>query len=511
MELKLTRDTLRCERLAVVQEEQVSVEGEATLPGSMRDAVTVLSVQAQAMITGAQAGTGEAGIRGRVRFQVLYTQGDLTRIRAMETSCTFEHAMRMEQTAPGMRIEASACVQETDGRAASGRMALRALIALRAEAIEPITREVITDAAGGDGLQRQRQSLTCCTGELLGEEKTLVREEFDLPARLETGGVLTATGSATAEDITGGSARTGVSGKVEVRVIHRPAQGGRPLMITTHELPYELTLPAPLPEGAQPVAQAEVVDVMADADEKQRTLRVEAEVRVTLRLRRLGDAMLLDDLYTLRGEELTPVYEEIDVHTGEQEIRAREGVRLQASLPQEAQPIGSVLACFAQPTLLSLSPAGRRLEAEGLMRMTLIYLPADSDIPACVHVREPFAVTFPAETAPAETAAAPEKAAQDVRGWLTAEECTASALTSDRAEVRCVLALHAAAHSTRRIRAMTDVQTAPEQQRESGFVLVWPAAGETRWDTARRLRVAPDSLRPAGKSALLAFRRQGAK
>ena len=58
MELKLTRETLRFERLVNRGEEQVTIEGEAALPGSMRDAVTVLSVQAQAYLTGAQAGSG---------------------------------------------------------------------------------------------------------------------------------------------------------------------------------------------------------------------------------------------------------------------------------------------------------------------------------------------------------------------------------------------------------------------------------------------------------------------
>ena len=72
--MELTRETLRFGRLAARGEEQVTIEGEATLPGSMRDAVTVLSVQAQAHIVSAQAGNGEAAVRGRVCFQVLYTQ-----------------------------------------------------------------------------------------------------------------------------------------------------------------------------------------------------------------------------------------------------------------------------------------------------------------------------------------------------------------------------------------------------------------------------------------------------
>ena len=113
MELKVTRETLRFERLVNRGEEQVTIEGEATLPGSMRDAVTVLSVQAQTHLNDAQAGNGEAGVRGRVCFQVLYTQGDLTRVRALETSCDFTHTMPLSGVTPAMRIFASAAVQET--------------------------------------------------------------------------------------------------------------------------------------------------------------------------------------------------------------------------------------------------------------------------------------------------------------------------------------------------------------------------------------------------------------
>lgn len=73
MELKVSRETLRFERLIAAQEEQVGVEGEATLPGSMRDAVTVLNVQAQAHMESVQAGEGKAILRGQVCFQTLYT------------------------------------------------------------------------------------------------------------------------------------------------------------------------------------------------------------------------------------------------------------------------------------------------------------------------------------------------------------------------------------------------------------------------------------------------------
>lgn len=498
MELNVTRETLRFERWAASAEEQVAIEGEATLPGSMRDAVTVLSIQAQAHLAQAQAGEGEVGVRGRVCFQVLYTQGDLTRIRSIETTCDFDHAISMKGVRPGMRAAAEIDVQETNGTAGNGRMSLRALVAVRADAFEAVEQDAITGVTGGEqALQMKMQTIAYCCHEMLGEDKTLVREEFELPAKLEVLDVLCATGRASVSDMTGGNGRVGVSGTIDVHVWHRPQAAGEPLVMTVHEVPFEVTIPAQLTEGVTPQAQAEVIDVMADsaADEKRRTLRVEAEVRVRLTTCRQQEAQLLEDLYSTEGPVIEPTVQEVDVHTFEETAQARESARVQASLPADAQPVDKVLAAYAQPILASLTPAGRRLDAEGVMNMTLVYLPVDSDIPVSMTTREPFALTFPIE------------ATQGVRGRMTVLECSAAAVTRDRVEVRCVLGLEATQHGARRVRIVTDVNTQPEERREHGFMLVWPAPGETKWDTAKRLRVSQESLRPAGKSALLAFKR----
>ena len=54
---------------------------------------------------------------------------------------------------------------------------------------------------------------------------------------------------------------------------------------------------------------------------------------------------------------------------------------------------------------------------------------------------------------------------------------------------------------------MIDVAQQPAARQERGFVLVWPVKGESRWETAKRLRVAEEELHPAGKGAMLAFRK----
>ena len=158
-------------------------------------------------------------------------------------------------------------------------------------------------------------------------------------------------------------------------------------------------------------------------------------------------------------------------------------------------PVDTVLGTFAQPTITGVSPSGRRLDAEGVMAVTIIYLPVDSDIPYSVRMRELFAMTFPIE------------AGEGISAQARIIETTPAAATSDRVEVRCVVGLHAVKQGVRHIDGVTEIRRSPSPASERGFILVWPARGESRWQTARRLRVAEENLRPAGKGALLAFRK----
>lgn len=145
--------------------------------------------------------------------------------------------------------------------------------------------------------------------------------------------------------------------------------------------------------------------------------------------------------------------------------------------------------------LPQVEPAGKRLNAEGVMAVTLIYLPMDSDIPMAVRSREPFEMTFPME------------AADDALTQAHVIEATPGPATSDRAEVRCVVSLHMVKHGVRPTAAIVDVEQRPAA--ETGARLCAGLAlqkAKRCWQTAKRLRVAEEELHPAGKGAVLAFR-----
>jgi len=495
--MNITREQLRFERMAADVCRQMMIEGEAVLPGSMRDAVTVLSVQAQAHLTGVQAATDRIAIRGRAAFSVLYTQGDLTRIRVIETTCEFTHSVEARGVTPGMRTEASVCVRETNGAAGSGRLSLSAQLEVCAQAFESAEISAAADFGNGSTICKKMQTLSLPFSRMLGEEKAIVREEFDLPDRLGIQDVLTASATAQVRDITGASGRIGVSGVIEVRVYHRPEKSGEALVMTTHEAPFDVTIPAQAAEGMPLCARAQVIDVMADSAtiDRQRTMRVEAEVCVRLFGGEETSVALLEDLYSTEGPLLVAKTQEVGVYTSRECGSARESVRIQAALPADAPPMETVLAVFANPLHADYESAGRRLSAQGVMELMILYLPVDSDIPYAVRTREPFSMTFPVETG------------EGAQVQMTVIECGIGPATSDRVELRCVLGVEARVQETKLVRVVTGVDQLPEEKTAHGFVLVWPAPGEDAWETARRLRVPQESLRPAGTGAMMAFRK----
>jgi len=498
--LTIRKEKLSFERIVSKVQEQIIIEGEATLQGSMRDAITVLGIQAQAHITGIKPGMDEALAKGRVQFQALYTQGDLTRIRTLETSCDFECTLAMEGVTPGMRVNARAAIQETQGSAASGRMRLRAVLDIMGDARESMEREWIADAQdqeNGENLQKRMQTINCCMKKMLGEGKTLVRQEFELPARLGATDVLNVTATGSAEEFSGGNGRIGVSGTIQVRTLHRPIEAGNPLVTVQHELPYDLTIDAQLPQGQRPHATVEIMDVMADCIQSgdARILRIEADARVVLYAYQSDEYQLLEDAYSLSGPAIEPVRETMSILSNECTRDVQESLRLQVTIAADAPPMDTVLAAMAFPTIAEIKPSGRRLDVSGIMSVTLIYLPIDSDIPCSIHSREPFAMMFPVEAGAA------------ARAQAYTIEATPGPATSDRAEVRCVLGLYVEEHEEQLVHGVVAAEETPQEKQERGFVIVWPAEGETKWDTARRLRVAQESLKPAGGRALLAFRK----
>ena len=99
---------------------------------------------------------------------------------------------------------------------------------------------------------------------------------------------------------------------------------------------------------------------------------------------------------------------------------------------------------------------------------------------------------------------------------LTAAQVEPSAVTSDRAELKYILRLHAAGVRKGETALVADAAAAPAPEVGKGIILYYLQPGETVWDLAKRYRVPLDDITrlnpglpdsPAAGTPVIAYKR----
>lgn len=482
MEDKVIRTQLIIDQLAADVTAQAVVEGDAALPGSMRDAVTVLAVHAQVTIDRVQAQSEQIGVSGRVGFHVLYTQGDLTRVQVLETGSDFSDILAAQGVSADMRAQADAQVLEASASASGGRLHLRAVINLHAQAASETQLDAVADLSmDAQRLRTRSKDVIWQRIREIGRERTLLREEFDLSGALGIGETLFATAQAHTGEIIGGEGRASVTGVIDLCVYHAGTPGSKPLVVTRHAMPFEIGVNVSgAAQDAQLDASVLLRDVLADsmsAGEEGRVLRVEVELDAIIEQREAQQATLLQDAYTLSGDALSLEREKVSVGGRGECVCAKDSGRMILTLPEEHPPVGTVLAAFALPVAAAQEAVDAQVRVDGVLDVSVIYLPVDSGIPVSVQLSQAFAAAFDVP-APVGTVT-----------QLCCTEISASGITSDRIEVRYVLELCAHIGAAQEIEVVTRAEEVEAAQENGGICVYFPAEGESMWDIARRYRV----------------------
>ncbi len=484
MDWQIERESVEAERLIANLQQQAVIEGEVALPGSMRDAVTVLSVQAQAVPGAAEVQNDKVTVSGQVVFHVLYTQGDLTHVQTIETACDFHQIIESPGITPRMQLQWRVNVEDAGAKANGGRLQMTAALTFYAVVTACTPVDAVTDIQGASVLKTKKQCLQLCRTTGIGSDKGLVREEFDLPGTLGIEDTLYATANARVEDVVGGEGRVSVAGTIELTVYHA-GKTGKPLVVTRHSMPFEQAVTLNTGENDTISASVQVLDVMVDSMEEgedARILRAEVEILVSVKATECAEHTLLDDAYTTEGEQVVPSRSTVEMHTDDLHCSARESGKLMLAMPDDAQPIGTMLCAFIQPAAGTRENVNGRLRVDGMLGVTLVYLPMDSDVPVSVHQDTPFTMQF--------TCDLPSTAAIT----LECVEAVAAALTSDRVEVRFILALDGTEFCAQSVDVVTDVDSVAIDEEPGGIVLYYPKDRETMWDVAKRYRVAEETL-----------------
>ncbi len=505
------RENMETEQMIAAKPTQATVEAEVALPGGLREEARVYYADATAAVNGGELTGSRVNTDGRVTFHVLYAQGDLSNVRALETAADFSQTLPLREDgtqAAAVRLQPRAQVQHVSAKAFNGRLLLRAILNLTAEVALPRTLTFIRDVAGDDTVQRATQTIAMQRTVGEGEAQNLFREEFELSDVLKIKDTLFASAEAQVEDILGGAdGKATVTGAVTIDACHTSGLPGRPLVYTRHTMPYEqqVTLSGAL--GTALAARTIVKDVAVLSQETEGSGRVmRAEIQMASELQAVEDKEMtvLRDAFTTAGDAVDVQTQRVIFRSGTVNETAAESGRTVLTLPEGSPRVKTPLLAFVRPVLVSAERQKDKLAADGILAITVLYQTDDSDVPVSVQQEEPFHAVF-------STQAQPE---DDLT--LTAAQVEPSAVTGDRVELKYILRLHADGVRKGEADLVVDAVSAPAPEVGRGIILYYLQPGETVWDLAKRYRIPMEDIsrmnpdlpdHPAPGTPVMAYKR----
>ena len=485
MELHFEHTALHAEQPRRACHSQLTVAGEVTLPGSLREASRVLHADAYAVLEGCEAMTDRISAAGRVIFRVLYAQGDPERLDCVEASADFTHLC----DAPGVmardKVRVSLQPGQVDASVSGGRMTMRAVLRLEGCALADTPVEALTAVQGDAAMQRtipvilRRQSAS-------GTADALLREEFALPAELAVRQTLFARAWPVFREATGGQGRIGLAGEIQLEAVHASDVPGKPIIVTRHAVPFQQGVEISGEAAAMLDGRVHVKDVAVasqPAEDGSGILRTEILLGLSAWAEQEETHQLVADAYTTAGDGLRLTREEMSVRTGDHRLKAAESAKAPLLLPEEAPPVRTVLAAFAAPVLTGFEQQGSRLQTEGMLTVTLLYLSDDSASVQSARMDAPFRMTFAADALP------------DDQVTLHVSDAEAIPITSDRLELRYVMHLQTEGVRAQPVTVVTEAQAVPAAAPTRDVVLYYAQPGDSLWDVAKRYRVGEDAVR----------------
>lgn len=489
MALNVIRQGIEVERLAGESEVQTQVRAEALVPGAGREAVEALMADGFATVSGAEAQNDRVVISGTVCCQAAYRLGREGGARALTAQAPFEQIVEIEGVAPKMSVQIECAADHVEATYESGHMVFYATVTLRVRVCSLDTVEAVSDVEGVEGVQRR----TCevCSAKLNAEtsEQVELSDEVKLPAALSARVTLMQWAEPVVERAERDLGGVRVSGEVKIEALIAGGVSARPVALIRYALPFERLIALPDWIAGAPEAVAEVSRLKADVDEadegEDSTLRIGCALNLSVRMNGQDCVPVLTDVYATGEVALEGMAQTLRLCSGVVRHAGQERFKSTLLLPEGAPGVGAVLAVRVHPTVSQWREEDGRAVAEGVLEATVLYMRAGEETLSSAQAELPFAIRL--DGLPGEGA------------WVraTATDAEATALMSDRLELRCLLRAEAAERTATEATVLTDVAEVEAKAFPGGVGVCYPQAGETLWSVGKRYRISEEALRAA--------------
>lgn len=480
LNVELERQTIEIERQVARESAQALVRAEATVSGAGREAVEPLMEEATLSIGAVEVQEGRVLLDGTVRCQAVYRQGEEGSPRALAAQAQFNQAIETPGAKPRMIASVDGQVEHVEAAYENGRMVFQVAINLRAQVSALDTVSVITQTAGIPALEAQFVEVASTKLSAEAGADAVLRESVALPAQLDARLALIDWSAARVLSAAPDLGGVRVKGEVLTETLIGTGVTARPVALVKVAMPFDelVELPEWLTENVR--ASAHVVSLATNVEQgsEESALTLEAKLAIAVRAYGRDTATALSGAYTTSGQTLSAKRQTLNVSTGEDFLDSSQVFRGTMLLPEGAPGAGTVLSARVRPVISEWSSENGQTSVSGVLEAGVLYLPGGSERLQAARSELPFTIRC--------------EGALPASGVLNVEAtgAEASALMSDRLELKCTLHVTGEAMRTQPVTVVEDVEAAEGEPGRSGILIVWPQAGDTAWSIGERHRVA---------------------
>ena len=487
--MKVIKQGIEVERLVGESVVQLPVRAESLVPGAGRESVSVLMADAFAAVESGEAQSDRVVVSGTVQCQAAYRLGQEGGARALTAQAPFEQIVDMAGAAPKMSVQVEADAEHVEAVYESGHMVFHVTVTLRLRLCSLDTVEAVSDVEGAQGVQKQTEEI--CSSKINAEtsDALSLSDTVSLPAALRARCTLMQWAEPVIERTERDLGGVRVSGEVKVEALIASGVANRPVALVRYALPFDQLISLPDWIAGEPQAQARVSRLRVDVDEggegEESALKIACDVNLTVRMNGQDCMTVLTDVYSTEGAMLEGTSQSIRLCGGTVSRRSQEHFKSTLLLPEGASGVGVVLAVRAHPLVSGWREENGRALAEGILEVTVLYMQAREETLAGAQAELPFEVRL--DELPEQNA------------WVRAEasEAEATALMSDRLELRCLLKVESGQRSVTEAQVLTDVEEREAPKQCAGVGIVYPQTGDTLWTIGKKYRVSEEMLKAA--------------
>ena len=458
---------------------QALLRAETLVPGAGRELIEPMLVDARLLIDSVTLQPDRVVVEGSVACQAVYRQGDSPELKGIAAQAGLSQVVELPGAAEGMQPRAWGAVEHVEAKYENGHIVFLVTCGVHAQ-VTRLTNRAFIERASGDGLQTDYRALNSVRLAAESEAQAKLAETVALPDALDARAALMDWAAVLLDGAEADLGGVRVKGRVLVETLILSGVPGRPAALTRYTLNLDQLVSLPDWLSKDVFAEAEIRSLRtriepAEGDGAALVCEAEVGLRVLANARESFEA--LADVYATRGSGLEVAREDVHLCATASQDSFTELVRGTLPLAEGDPGAGTILAARVSPVVGEARSENGRGRLTGILEAQVLYLPAGSDRPACAQGELPFELAIPAALD------------EDSILTLQAVSAEASALMSDRLEIRAQLAVSVETRRREAVELVTDVEEGAPLQRRPAILIYWPQPGETPWELGRKYAI----------------------